>query len=133
VLGPGFGEFYPFNQYCIGIDFLSFMLSAIVVMLHPIRSYFPHFYQTIENSCIQNLCLVTPVEPFDKSILNTFGRLDVSDFDSLFITPIRENRTSELSTLSVRIALCFPLSFYNPFQQIGYMHRSAGKPDFNPN
>lgn len=62
-----------------------------------------------------------------------FSGLDVSDFNSVLVTPVRESRTSKLCTIISSNCFGFSSFFHNPFQQIRHMNRSDGKPNLNPN
>lgn len=93
------------------------MRSFIVVMFHPFCSNFSNFNEVIENSCIQNFGTVATIESLNKSILCWFSRLDISNFNSVFVTPIRKNRTCKLR--SVIRSDCFGLtSFFFLLQSI---------------
>src|SRR5690606_10646905 len=102
-------------------------------MFYPFRSNFPYFYQIIKNSRIQNLCSIASVESFNKSILYGFPRLNVSNLNSVFVTPISESRTSKLRSIISPNRFWFSSLFYNPLQQIRHVLSSDRKTYLNPN
>ena len=66
------------------------MRSIFVVSFSPLFGHFPHLVQGREEVCVQHFIPVAFVEPFDKRILVGFARLDVTDLDAVFFTPVYE-------------------------------------------
>jgi len=60
----------------------------MIVILHADMCLFPNLVDILENVFVEGPSSIAPVEPFYKSVLGRFPRLDIFKFYSVYLAPI---------------------------------------------